>query len=49
MASNSGGLRRRGGAEAVKEDHVSTEGGDHDTWDQILMQVTLTIREFFGK
>ena len=42
MASNSGGLRRRGGGGTVKEkeQHVSAEDGDQDSWDQILIQVT---------
>ena len=42
MASSSGGLRKRGlGAGAVKEEEhpVSTENGDQDSWEQILIQV----------
>ena len=43
MASNSGGLRRRGGGTVKTEHHVSAEDGDQDSWDQILIQVTKVI------
>ena len=42
MASNSGGLRRRGGAGGVKEGDtitISHENSDQDSWDKILSQV----------
>ena len=42
MASNSGGLRRRGEGEGVKkdkEDMISHEDSDQDSWGQILSQV----------
>ena len=46
MASNSGGLRRRGqgpGEEedvSVNNDSSASDQGDYDTWDQILLQVS---------
>ena len=46
MASNSGGLRRRGqgpGEEedvSDKKDNSASDQGDYDTWDQILLQVS---------
>ena len=40
MASNSGGLRRRGeGVKKDKEDMISHEDSDQDSWGQILSQV----------
>ena len=46
MASNSGGLRRRGQGPGEKEDVIdnkdnsASDQGDYDTWDQILLQVS---------
>ena len=45
MASNSGGLRRRGqdpGEEDVSDndDSSASDQEDYDTWDQILLQVS---------
>ena len=46
MASNSGGLRRRGQGPGEEEDVIdnndssASDQGDYDTWDQILLQVS---------